>query len=760
MTPETHSQPTQSQPTISRGQSSVELLIILAVSLTILSALVSFTTEHVSNVQKQQSVDSARDSVNRLVREINQVYLSGPGNVRDVVLPFPSGIDASNSLLSNNSIILRVYGTDVSASAIPALQGSVPTSQGLIRIRLISYANYVAISLVSVVSDTDTIYVATARDSNESFTVTLTNFNSSIAISVLSLAWSHSHVGAALSSSSITLLPGESESFDIDFNAGATAYGNYVGTLTVSSSVSGSVEQISIPINVEVFAPAQTLLTAIPSTLEFTTLGADANVQTLQLCNSGSTAIKDVSFTISSSSPGSWVSPISTISQINPSSCQNVDVTLTVPSGTSAGNYSGSLTITDYTGANNTTLGINSIVQTMNNYFTWDWSGAQALNNDVSDFKVSNTHATATIKMDKITIRGWSSCDSAQAEITTFALNGSTLYSGGSATDNEEFDITNHDIDSLTTHDTGNTITFSKTISDENEQFLPAVEFTDGSIYTGSVFGEGCVVDSIPPGPPASLSGTMGSSAESVLLSFTFPGDDNQTGSVSSVDIRYSTTDINSQSSFNAANSASYTGSILAAGNVGTQLIDDLNVGNTYYFSIQFYDDANNPSALPTAARARPRNTFRYSLGDFNIAPFAFSRSNPSAGQLDVNEFRVRSLAGSGDRNIVIRVADDANSENAWIVTFGVMSGLPRVNNIRVWYPTPNVPGIPGTAPQYQANPNAPTAGTFDFLSTALINSEYRFNGAYVNIPNPSRLYIDWFSNFTDGNVIFDQTVT
>lgn len=745
---------------MSRGQSSVELLIILAVSLTILSALVSFTTEHVSNVQKQQSVDSARDSVNRLVREANQVYLSGPGNVRDVVLPFPSGIDTTYSTISDKSIILRVYGTDVSASAISTLKGSVPTAQGLVRIRLISFVDYVEISLVSVVNDADTIYVAMSRDSNESFTVTFTNYNSSAAITSLSLAWTHSLVGAALSGSSITLLPGESESVDIDFNAGATAYGNYVGALTATSSISGAIEQISIPMNVEVFAPAQTLLTTIPSTLEFTTLGIDSNVQVLQLCNSGATAIKDVSFTISSNSPGSWVSPISTITQINPSSCQNVNVTLTVPPGTAAGNYSGSLTIADYTGANNTSLGINSIVQTMNNYFLWDWSNASAQNNDVYDFNISNTHATTTITIDKVTIRGWFACDSTQSEITTLELNNSVRYSSGSAGDDEEFNISNHDIPALTNQGSGNTITFTNNIGDENEQFLPVIEFTDGSVYTGSIFGEGCVVDSIPPGLPASLSGSMGSSAESVLLSFTFPGDDNQTGTVSSADIRYSLSDINSQTNFNNATSVTYSGSILAAGNVGTQLIDDLNVGNNYYFSIQFYDDANNPSGLPTAARARPRNTFSYALGDFNIVPFAFSRSSPSAGQLDVNDFRVRSLAGSGDRNIVIRVADDANSENAWIVTFGVMSGLPRVNNIRVWYPTPNVPGIPGTAPQYQANPNAPTAGTFDFLSTALINSEYRFNGAYVNIPNPSRLYIDWFSNFTDGNVIFDQTVT
>lgn len=751
--------PEKFYPAHSRGQSSVELLIILAVSLTILSALVSFTTEQVSNVQKQGSVDSARDSVNRLVREINQVYLSGPGNVRDVVLPFPSGIDASNSRLSDNSIILHVYGTDISATAIPALQGSVPTSQGLIRIRLISYANYVTISLVSVVSDTDTIYVAAARDSNESFTVTLTNFNSANAAVTLSLTWGHSDVGATLSTSSITLLPGESESFDIDFNAGSTAYGNYVGSLSISSDISGSIEQLTIPMNIEVFSPAQTLLTTIPSTLVFTTLGVDSNVQVLQLCNSGATIIKDVSFTISSSSPGSWVSPISTISQINPSSCQDVNVTLTVPSGTSSGSYSGSLTITDYTGANNTTLGINSIVQTMNNYFTWDWSSARVQDNGIVDFNISNTHAAAKITLDKITIRGWSSCDSAQSDITTFELNNTTLYSGGSAGDNEEFDIADYDLYGSVSH-ANNTITFSGSVSDENEQFLPLVEFSDGSVYTGNVFGEGCVVDSIPPGPPASLSGTMGPSAESVLLSFTFPGDDNQTGSVSSVSIRYSASDINSQSQFNAASSVTYTGSILSAGSAGVQLIDDLNAGKKYYFSMQFFDDANNPSALPTAAQARPRNTFRYSLGDFNIAPFAFSRRNPTAGQMDVNEFRLRNMSGSGDRNMYLRIADDVNQNNAWIMAVGVPSSSTRINDIRIWYPASNAVGIPGTAPQYQGNPNIVFSSNIDLLSASVLPTEYRYNGQNVEMPNPTSLYIDWLSNLTDLNITFDQHTT
>ncbi len=741
-----------------RGQSSVELLMVLAISLAILAALVNFTTEHVSNLQKEQAIHLAQNSLNRLVREINLVYRSGPGNVREIILPFPAGIDEANSRLQNTSIILRLYGSDISATAVPSLQGGVPTSEGLQRIRLISYSNYVVISLVSLVSDKESIYVAMARDSNTSTRVTFTNTGSNSADVNFSLAWTHTLVGASLPLSNKVITSGGSYSLDINLSAGGTAQGNYVGNLLVSSNLGGSIEQLTIPINVEVFSAGQALLTVIPSALEFNTLGVDTNTQSIQLCNTGSTPIKSISFTPSSYAPGTWINPaVSTISQLDGSSCMDVNVTLAVPASTAAGTYTGSLAISDYTGANNTILGLTSNVRMMNNYFIWSWDNAYTSGTQLLDFSLENAHPTKSITVNSMSVKGWSKCDQNDSLLTDIKFGGSFVYSSGSAADDANINIIDYNIPSATIISSNNLLIFSGNISDNNEQFQPALTFEDGSTYVGPVLGNGCIGDAIPPGLPTSFSAAGGPSAESIVVSFTFPGDDNQTGTVSSVDIRYATTDINTQTAFDAAASATYTGSIFSAGNTSSQLIDNLNVGYTYYFSIEFLDTNGNRSAVPPSAHARPRNTFNYLLGDFNISPFAFSRPNPSAGQTDVNEFKLRSFAGSGDRNVYLRVADDLNSSNAWIIAIGAVSGSTRANDLRIWYPANNVPGVPGMSPQYQVNPNAPMTGTLDMLSTALINSEYRYNGSYINIPNSTHLYIDWFTGFTDMNLIFDQ---
>jgi hypothetical protein len=743
----------------SRAQSSVELLLILVVSLILLAVLVSFTTEHVTRVQKEQSLHAATQSVNRLAREIDAVYFSGPGHVREVVVSFPSGIDPALSRLENNAIILHMYGTDVIGTTTPTLQGTVPTSAGLIRIRLISYVDHVTISLVSILSDQDSIYLAMSRDSNDSVNVTFTNYSGYAADVNYSLTWTHTLVGASLSTSGTTLSSGSSSSVTLSFSASGTSIGNYVGFLHVSSVVNGSTETLAIPVNVEVFSASQTLLTVIPSSITATMMADDTNTTTIRVCNAGSTPLKTISFTPSTNAPGSWISALSSIAQLDGSACQDVDVTFSPPAGTSTGSYTGSLSVTDYTGANSTILGVNTRVTTMKDYFTWNWASARTNNESLYNFSIQNTSLQSPVIIDQLAINAWQACDVEQSVLTDVTFNSQSVFTGGSANDGNTVNITNFSLTANTAYASGNELLFSDDISNDGEQFQPIVTFSDGSVYTGSTHGDGCVLDITSPGTPSSFSASAGSSAESILLSFAFPGDDNQTGSVSSVAIRYASSDITTQAAFDAATAVTYTGSILAAGNSGTQFVDDLNVGTTYYFSIQFSDEAGNDSNLPTAAPARPRNTFQYSLNDFNVSPFVYSRPSPSTGEWDVNVFTLQNFSiSSGDRNVYLRVTDDGNTSNNWYAALGFSTT--RLTSVRIWYPSPSTAGLPGTTPQYSGNPSAPIATNIDMLSASIFPTSYRFNGDLVTFPNPTTLYVELFQGFSDMNATIDQSVT
>lgn len=742
-----------------RAQSSVELLLVLVVSLILLAVLVSFTTEHVTRVQKEQSLRATVESVNRLAREIDAVYFSGPGHVREVLVSLPTGIDSSLSRIENNAIILHVYGTDVIGTATPTLQGTVPTSAGLSRVRLISYADHVTISLVSILSDQDSIYLAMSRDSNDSVNVTFTNYSGYSADVNYSLTWSHTLVGASLSTNGTTLTSGASSTVTLSFSANGTAIGNYVGFLHVSSVINGNTETLDIPVNIEVFSASQTLLTIIPSTLNVSMMADDTNTATIQVCNAGSAPLKTISFTPSTNAPGSWISALSSISQLDGSTCQNVDVTFSPPAGTSAGTYAGSLSVTDYTGANSTILGVNARVTTMKDYFTWNWSTARTNNESLYNFSIQNTSLQSPIVIDQLAINAWQACDVEQSVLTSVTFNSQSVLTGGSANDGNTVNITNFSLTANTSYASGNELLFSGDISNDGEQFQPIVTFSDGSVYTGSTYGDGCVLDITSPGTPSSFSASAGSSAESISLSFTFPGDDNQTGSVSSVTIRYAPTTITTQSEFDAATNVSYTGSILASGNAATQVVDDLNVGTTYYFSIQFADEAGNDSNLPTSAPVRPRNTFNYSLGDFNVSPFVFSRPSPSTGEWDVNVFTLQNFSiSSGDRNVYLRVTDDGNTSNNWYAALGFSTT--RLTSVRIWYPSPSSPGLPGTTPQYTGNPSAPIATNIDMLSASIFPTAYRFNGTSVSFPNPTKLYLELFQGFSDMNATIDQSVT
>ena len=743
-----------------RGQSSVELLMVLIISLTILAALISFTTTHVSNLEKQHSIDVAQDSINRLVREINNVYLLGPGKVREVVIPFPSGIDAANSRLQNNGIILRVYDTDVSGTAIPSLQGSVPTSEGLLRIRLLSYADHVTISLVSLLADKDTVYVPMARDSNESVDVTLTSYYSNDVNVTYTLTWSHTLVGASVSPASQIISPSGSATVDLDFSAGATAQGNYVGYLVANATTKSGTEQLTIPVNVEVFAPANTLLTVIPSTISLSTLGADTNYATIQVCNSGSTAIKSISFTPTSQTPGTWVSPISTIASLAGSSCQDVNVTITVAAGTSSGTYTGAISVADFTGANSTILGLYAHVQTMADYFTWVWPtvfvATQGGYSTSIGGMVLHNSATTPITMSELIIRGWWVCDVNHSAITNVTFNNQSLFTG-TANDGNTINITDFNVPAQSSLSVGNAITFSNYIDDAGQQFLPIVTFSDTSTYTGPVLGPGCAADTIAPGAPNSFTASAGPSPETVSLQWTFPGDDNQTGLVSSVDIRFAHTPITTEAQFLNAFSIPYTGSILPAGSSGTQLVSDLNVGQTYYFSIMFFDEVDNNSGISNSPGGRPHNRYQYSLHDMNATPFAFSFNPSVPGSLDVNVFDLNAFViGSGDRNIYIHVFDDYNFSNNWYLALGFPSV--RLRSVRIWYPAPRTEGLPTDAPQYTGDPNwGYTITGINLLSPTIFPTEYRFNGSLVSFPYPSRLKFELLQGFSDVNLTFDQ---
>ena len=113
--------------------------------------------------------------------------------------------------------------------------------------------------------------------------------------------------------------------------------------------------------------------------------------------------------------------------------------------------------------------------------------------------------------------------------------------------------------------------------------------------------------DAIAPAAIADLSVT-GSTGNSLSIRWTSPGDDNNTGTATSYDIRYSTSAITAS---NWASATTVTGepTPLVAGTVQTYTIAGLQQSQTYYVAIRAADERNNVAGLSNVVNGSTLDT-------------------------------------------------------------------------------------------------------------------------------------------------------
>jgi phosphodiesterase/alkaline phosphatase D-like protein len=145
-------------------------------------------------------------------------------------------------------------------------------------------------------------------------------------------------------------------------------------------------------------------------------------------------------------------------------------------------------------------------------------------------------------------------------------------------------------------------------------------------------------LDQIAPAAIMDLSAEPGASSGEIDLTWTAPGDDGNFGTASSYVLRYSTvpiTELNwhSATPFGAPNPA-------PAGTIQTATLDELDVGQTYYFAIIARDEVLNESGLSNIASSAPQTDFVLDFGDEQVSiafPPAGSKLRSSHPILSVN---------------------------------------------------------------------------------------------------------------------------
>ncbi|MEW6295684.1 MAG: hypothetical protein AB1467_05330 [Candidatus Diapherotrites archaeon] len=346
-----------------RGQSSIELIIIFAVSLIALLSIIALANNNIIGLNSQREKDDALTSVNELAQAVKDVYSQGPGAKKLVFIRIPNGIDPSKTLISNRTINFNVSGSDIFASTDVDVYGSLPTEPGGHWLWVTSAENFVRIGSTSIQLSVQSIYTQMLQSTTKTESITITNLGKSSINFSLSKDWNNTAVTLSLSDSSFILALNQSKIVDLNFTASSSAVGNYVGTLNIIGTYGSTTENLSVPLNAEVLVQGgpQSYLVVVPNYFTDTISAGSSSTKTFTVCNTSDSVMANVSFTPSAGAPGSWVESITSISPLSAQSCQSKLITVLVPAGASSGIYSGSIALSDGAG-NDTSISLSITV--------------------------------------------------------------------------------------------------------------------------------------------------------------------------------------------------------------------------------------------------------------------------------------------------------------------------------------------------------------------------------------------------------------
>ena len=336
-----------------RAQASVELMVILAVSMLALLVVYSLTTTQTLQIQAQQRVQAAQTAADSIALAANDVFFQGTGAKKRIFIILPDDVNASASLISGKEVNYRIGRTDVFSVADANIVGNIPATPGGHYLTLVAHEDYVSIGDTSITASKNSVYLAMSQDSNASTTLTLTN-NASTENALVALlkTWNNPAVTFSLSTTSFTLTPGASQTVDFNFASSSSATGNYAGSvkINVDFNVSTADENITLPVNVDVTAAASggqtaadTNLTIVPSTWKRAINRGTIDTNTFTVCNTSAAAMSTVSFT-KTGTASTWVYDINSLSNLNADSCTTKVVTISPPGSLSAQTATGTIT--------------------------------------------------------------------------------------------------------------------------------------------------------------------------------------------------------------------------------------------------------------------------------------------------------------------------------------------------------------------------------------------------------------------------------
>ncbi|MBT4191772.1 MAG: hypothetical protein HOE11_00540 [Candidatus Diapherotrites archaeon] len=319
-----------------RAQTSIETMIILAITLIMLIILFSIAWEQVTSdyILQQEKIGSR--SLELLKNEIHDAYFLGAGTTKEIALTFPENIDYNASSISGNSLRLKVGENDIIITTDVPIRGNWPSSSGQWLIKIVSFGDFVSVSTDLLFFSPTQINRSINQGSSDSQVLTITNLSSSSAAYTFSIDSPSS--GLTISSSDIGVVnfaASDSNTVTVNFNCSTTASGDYNGLLTFASGV-----DVTYPIFVTCLS-AQKRLSLFPEDKNIvTTAGVDVN-STMTVCNNSTINFPSSTTTILGTARD-YISSDFT-SAISANTCTTLDLVVDTPA---QGSYTGTIKVT------------------------------------------------------------------------------------------------------------------------------------------------------------------------------------------------------------------------------------------------------------------------------------------------------------------------------------------------------------------------------------------------------------------------------
>ena len=327
-----------------KGQSSIELLVILSVSLAAFAGVVFFANQKIGGFNSSVSETQLEQTVELLANASREVFVQGDGVEKIVVLRLPGGIDSESSRIENNSIIYSLSGRAFFKTLEFQLEGSLASKPGTNAVKISSLNQSITIEPVAFSPDKSSFFLRLNKGGSVQEFLVLKNHSQSLVSISMQKQLSSEDVSASFSpSSSFDLNAGSSETIQMLFSSKPTASGTYAGKITVNGSTAQGIDYFEIPLFFEVSGTG--VLAVFPSEISSEFSPGTAGSRLLSLCNNSQAMLSNISFSRSTGQPGEWFSQLEPVDFLQPG-CIDRTVDFFIPSNAS-GVYSGFLTFSD-----------------------------------------------------------------------------------------------------------------------------------------------------------------------------------------------------------------------------------------------------------------------------------------------------------------------------------------------------------------------------------------------------------------------------